>query len=104
MKIKIIAICLIGGASLAISHSSSAQIRLGATSAMHLSSAASVNTPSVSNALRASTATAHQTEAKAVSSSRQIEGKTTATINRAKDNTRTDASVQTSSSVSVQKQ
>src|SRR5579885_2843755 len=53
---KIIAVCLLSGASFIISNASSAQVRLGAVTSAHLSSAASVNTPSVNNALRASTA------------------------------------------------
>lgn len=81
---KIIAVCLISGAALAISHSSSAQIRLGAVSTTHLTSAATLNTPSVSNALRASSAAAASsashvktTTSTAVANTRRIEAKTT---------------------------
>jgi hypothetical protein len=81
---NIIAVCIIASAALTISQSSSAQIRLGAASATHLSSAASLNAPSVSNALRASAATsvsaASRVKASGATAGRQIEGKTTTAV------------------------
>lgn len=128
---KFIAICIIAGAALTISQSSSAQIRLGAASTTHLTSAASLNTPSVSNALRASSAVATNaasqakattastatgaaqttaaTEKKAVSGTRQIEAKT-ATSTQVSGSSETakgspaDVEVKSSTSASVQKQ
>ncbi|WP_431213104.1 hypothetical protein ACQ86N_47015 [Puia sp. P3] len=51
-------------ASLTISNNASAQVRLGLSNSTRLSSAASVSTPSVNNALRASAATTHAAEVK----------------------------------------
>jgi len=116
---KVIAICLILGA---ISKSTSAQIRLGAVSTTHLTAAASLNTPSVSHALRASSAasvstasrvagtaaaSADQAGSKTVASGRQIEGKTTAAVNSTTgtaSNVPADVAVKSSTSASVQKQ
>ena len=117
---KIIAVCLISGAALAISHSSSAQIRLGAVSTTHLTSAASLNTPSVSNALRASSAvaagsasrvkttgaatadktvqTTATTEKKTVAGTRRIEAKTTTAVSNAKDDAKGTVSVHSTNS------
>ena len=116
---KVIAICLILGA---ISKSTSAQIRLGAVSTAHLTSATSLNTPSVSNALRASSAasvstasrvagtasaSANQAGSKTTAAARQIEGKTAAAVNStagAAPDVSTSVTVKTSTSASVQKQ
>ena len=110
---KVIAICLILGA---ISKSTFAQIRLGAVSTTHLTSAASLNTPSVSNALRASSAasvstasrvagtaaaSASQAGSKAATATRQIEGKTTTAVNSTAVNSTTDAAPDVSAGVAV---
>jgi hypothetical protein len=95
---KIIAIALLAGASLVISKTSSAQIRLGAVSSAHLSAATSVSTPSVSNALRASTAATAATASRIKTTGRQIEGKTTTAVSKAAA-TKVDASVESSTSV-----
>ena len=96
---KIIPVCLLFGAALSISQSSSAQIRLGAISTTHLTAATSLNTASVGNALRASTAASanathaagsaasgtmaegQQAATKTEGATRQIEGKTTTAVN-----------------------
>ncbi|HEY4205771.1 MAG TPA: hypothetical protein VGM31_03120 [Puia sp.] len=81
---QFIAVCLLAGASLVISKTSSAQIRLGIASSAHLNSAVAVSTPSVRNALHTSTAAAAATASRAqnmgTAAARQIKGKTTASI------------------------
>src|SRR5689334_23452162 len=104
---KFIAICLISGAALTISQSSSAQIRLGVSNAAHLSAATSLNTPSVSNALRASstaaTGTASQVKAagttaakSTVNTTNEAETKTAAAPRRIEAKTTTRVEVQAS--------
>jgi hypothetical protein len=93
---KIVAVCLFAGASIIISKTSSAQIRLGAATSAHLSSAASA--PSVNNVLRTSAAatattaghvntTAHQAEAKTVTTSKKAENTTASTSQKAVNTT-----------------
>jgi hypothetical protein len=114
---KRIAITSIILASLAISNHSFAQARLGLTSSARLSSAATVSTPSVSNALRASSAatrattnatasTVHATTSTAKAATSTAKATTASTANstsQATNNTRVnaDADVKVSATTSA---
>lgn len=89
-------------AFLAIANHSSAQVGLGLSSATRVSSAASLSTPSVSNALRASTsatrATAHAATSTAKTTTKATTTSTTQAINSNKQvNADADVKVKTSS-------
>ncbi|HTI91163.1 MAG TPA: hypothetical protein VL727_11285 [Puia sp.] len=82
-------------ASLAISNHSFAQVRLGLGSSARLSSAATVSTPSVSNALRASSAATHATAQATASTARSATATARTTTSTAKATTATTVSSNT---------
>jgi hypothetical protein len=88
---KRIAITSIIIASLAISNHSFAQVRLGIGSSARLSSAAAVSTPSVSNALRASSAATRATTQATASTAKATTATARATTSTAKATTATTA-------------
>ncbi|MHA4811381.1 hypothetical protein ACX0G9_24990 [Flavitalea flava] len=77
---KIIAICLIAGASLTASGHCFAQISLGATSITRVSSVASVNSPGINNALRATTSMARTTTTMGKTTVHQTVNSTSSTV------------------------
>ena len=89
---KRIAITSIIIASLAISNHSFAQVRLGLGSSARLSSAATISTPSVSNALRASSAATHATAQATASTAKATASTARATASTAKTTTATTTS------------